>query len=658
MDEKRRQAYASLIEEFLNCPSGEEVQVLKGQAEFVDEGLVLACREVAEQLQEEGQEYRARFLRHIAQYLAESLDSSSDNFSTVDVAQTSNLKYFSFLMKVLQVTADSDKPKDLYPLLTQHQEKLDQQFLVTVKTWFRSEYDRDKPERNKSIGSVLHSFAVVIQQLPLGSRANNIEIAIACYEAVLEVFSREAFPEQWATIQNNLGNAYNKRIIGERAENIEIAIYCYWEALKFRTLEAFTEQWAKTQNNLGEAYRIRIRGDRAENIENAIACYREALKVYDPEAFSQNWAMTQNNLGNAYCDGIRGDRSENLELAIASYREALKAYSPEAFPQDWGMTYNNLAAAYSNRIRGERVENIEKAIPCYREALKVYTPEAFPEQWATTQNNLGNAYNYSIIGERAYNLEMAIACYREALKVFTREAFPEQWATIHNNLAAAYNYRIIGERAYNLEMAIASYREALKVRTPEAFPENWAVTQANLGGILIDRFEISHQEEDMERAIALYREVLDGYQQQSIKLDRPRIFYQLGKALSRRGSYPQAIQALEECRTLLEKKVDLSLLALAFFELARLYHSIHRLEKARLYYKDTLRLFRRLEDRESVADVAVALGNLELQIGRFEQAKERLEEVRNYYEAKDRQDRLEEIDRLLELLCKPTMAII
>ncbi|NER39108.1 MAG: SEL1-like repeat protein [Oscillatoria sp. SIO1A7] len=517
-------------------------------------------------------------------------------------------------MEVLKVTADSDNAKDLYPLLAQHVDKLNEQFLEIVITWFRSEYDRDRPETNQAIGSVLYKLAFDIQQLPLGSRANNIEIAIACYEAVLEVFSREAFPLDWAT----------------------------------------------TQNNLGTAYHYRIRGERAENLEIAIACYREALKVYTREAFLQDWATTQNNLGLAYSDRIIGERAENIEIAIACYREALKVYSPEAFPQDWAMIQNNLGNAYSNSsIRGERADNIEIAMACYREAVKVYSPEAFPQDWAMIQNNLGNAYsNSSIRGERADNIEVAIACYREALKLYKPEAFPQYWATTQNNLAAAYNYRIKGERADNIEIAIAYYYKALTVRTRDAFPEDWAVTQLYLGDTLIDRFEISHQKEDIERAIALYTEVLDGYEQPSLMLSRPRIFYKLGKALSRRGSYPQAIEALEQCRILLEKKVDLSLLALAFFELARLYHNIHRLEKARLYYKDTLRLFRRLEDRESVADVAVALGNLELQIGRFEQAKERLEEVRKYYEAKDRQDRLEEIDRLLELLCKPSMAII
>ena len=55
------------------------------------------------------------------------------------------------------------------------------------------------------------------------------------------------------------------------------------------TRDAFPEYWAQTQNNLGEAYRKRIRGDKAENIELAIASFTAALTVYTREAFPEQW---------------------------------------------------------------------------------------------------------------------------------------------------------------------------------------------------------------------------------------------------------------------------------------------------------------------------------------------------------------------------------
>ena len=43
--------------------------------------------------------------------------------------------------------------------------------------------------------------------------------AIACYEAALRVYTESDFPSDWATTQNNLGNAYSgasRRVTGAR----------------------------------------------------------------------------------------------------------------------------------------------------------------------------------------------------------------------------------------------------------------------------------------------------------------------------------------------------------------------------------------------------------------------------------------------------------
>ncbi|MEG4275274.1 MULTISPECIES: CHAT domain-containing protein, partial [unclassified Microcoleus] len=316
-----------------------------------------------------------------------------------------------------------------------------------------------------------------------GEKAQNIELAIASYTAALKVYTREAFPEKWATTQNNLANAYRDRIRGEKAQNIEEAIASYTAALTVRTREAFPQDWAMTQNNLANAYYFRIRGEKAQNIELAIASYTAALKVYTREAFAQSWAMTQNNLANAYSDRIRGEKAQNIEEAIASYTAALTVRTREPFPQDWAMTQNNLATAYSNRIRGEKAQNIEEAIASYTAALKVYTREAFPEYWAMTQNNLATAYHNRIRGEKAQNLELAMASYTAALTVRTRDAFPEYWAATQNNLGEAYRNRIRGEKAQNIELAKKCYHNALTIRTGEAFPQGHTETLSNLGNL-------------------------------------------------------------------------------------------------------------------------------------------------------------------------------
>ncbi|WP_139240498.1 CHAT domain-containing protein, partial [Geitlerinema sp. PCC 9228] len=119
--------------------------------------------------------------------------------------------------------------------------------------------------------------------------------------------------------QNNLANAYSDRIRGERAENLEQAIAAFEAALQVRTRSAFPQDWAMTQNNLANAYRYRIRGERAENLEQAIAAYQAALEIHQPDTFPADCRSTAYNLGNLYTEDRR------WEEASTSYRLALEA---------------------------------------------------------------------------------------------------------------------------------------------------------------------------------------------------------------------------------------------------------------------------------------------------------------------------------------------
>ncbi|NET68504.1 MAG: CHAT domain-containing protein [Moorea sp. SIO1G6] len=451
----------------------------------------------------------------------------------------------NFLLQVLQATAESNSDAQVvYPLLKANTDKLDDrlaELLRVVATTILAEAEADQAEY---LAAVIGNFSNLIQQFPLGDKASTMEIAITGYEVALTVFTREAFPINWASTQNNLGLAYRNRITGDKAQNLEDAIACYQSALSVFTREAFPIDWASTQNNLGLAYSNRITGDKAQNLENAIACYQLALEVSTREAFPINWAGTQNNLGNAYRNRITGDKAQNLEDAIACYQSALSVFTREAFPIDWASTQNNLGLAYSNRITGDKAQNLENAIACYQLALEVRTREAFPIDWAMTQNNLGNAYLERITDQKAQNLEDAIACYQLALEVRTREAFPIDWAMTQNNLGNAYSERITDQKAQNLEEAIACYQLALEVRTREAFPIDWAMTQNNLGSAYSERIT-GDKAQNLEDAIACYQLALEVRTREAFPIDWAMTQNNLGSAYSERITGDKA-QNLED----------------------------------------------------------------------------------------------------------------
>jgi len=356
MNEQRQEAYLNLIQSLLNCPSDEEPEILAANAELIDAGLVQMMLAWAEMASQQGNENVANWLQNLARELAQVLNLTPEEPHPSPVLGGEGIEeerfreYLQFLMEVLQATDESDgNPQVIYPLLAANTAKLDDIFAEILRRWMPETLAQAETETATSIAVDIGNFSNLIQQFPLGSKASNMEIAIAGYEVVGNIFTPTAFPQDWATTQNNLGTAYSHRILGDKAENLERAIASYNAALKIYTETAFPQDWAMTQNNLGTAYRNRIKGDKAENLERAIASYNAALKIYTETAFPQDWATTQNNLGNAYSHRIKGDKAENLERAIASYNAALKIYTETAFPQNHAETAFNLGLAYQDK---------------------------------------------------------------------------------------------------------------------------------------------------------------------------------------------------------------------------------------------------------------------------------------------------------------------
>ncbi|TRU61862.1 MAG: CHAT domain-containing protein, partial [Microcystis aeruginosa Ma_QC_C_20070823_S13] len=230
-------------------------------------------------------------------------------------------------------------------------------------------------------------------------------LAIVAYSLSLEVYTREAFPYEWARTQNNLGNAYNKRIRGKRADNLELAIVAYSLSLEVYTREAFPEYWAGSQNNLGITYRDRIRGERADNLELAIAAYNLSLEVYTPTAFPINCLRTGRNLGNT------ANLIEDWETAIKGYNlaieaseitllEALNPQRQQEILSDAMDVYHGIVQSYLNLNQKDRaLEYVERNKTRYLVQLltdrDIYPKGNIPQTIITELDRLRRA----IIGE-------------------------------------------------------------------------------------------------------------------------------------------------------------------------------------------------------------------------------------------------------------------
>ena len=538
MQEAEQQAYLELVQELLNCPQGQEQDLLATQPEMVNEKLVetlLAVAQMFEQRDGEAAETTVQWLQGFARDLAGQLGLELTNDRAEEQLQ--------FLLEVLQLVASSNgDSQSVYPLLRQNLALLDDGIIQVLNAWVTAKFAEVDRDTQQSIAAVIVEFGNLIWQFPLGNKAVNLELSITCYQAVQEVYTKADLPIEWAGTQNNLAIVYSDRIRDDRAENLELAITGYQAALTVRTQADLPMEWAATQNNLAFAYSNRIRGDRAENLESSIAGYQAALSVRTQADLPMEWAGTQNNLALAYSNRIRGDRAENLELAITGYQAALSVYTQADLPFEWAATQNNLANAYSNRIRGDRAENLELAITGYQAALTVRTQADLPLDWAMTQNNLALAYSDRSRDDRAENLELAITGYQAALTVRTQADLPLDWAMTQNNLALAYSDRSRGDRAENLELAIAGYQAALTVYTQADLPIEWAATQNNLANAYSDRSR-GDRAENLELAIAGYQAALAVNTPSNLPIECLETARNMGNLHFAKGNWQEAIDA-------------------------------------------------------------------------------------------------------------------
>jgi tetratricopeptide (TPR) repeat protein len=152
--------------------------------------------------------------------------------------------------------------------------------------------------------------------LPAKDGTTNLTSAIACYKAALRVYSEHESPQDWAAVQNNLGNVYLELVTGDREANLTNAIACYEAALRVYSEQHTPLDWARVERNLGNSWLELTAGDRAANLDKAIACYTAALRVYTEQEFPDYRAFVERHLQQAWLDldsqpGVKRDFPTN-----------------------------------------------------------------------------------------------------------------------------------------------------------------------------------------------------------------------------------------------------------------------------------------------------------------------------------------------------------
>jgi tetratricopeptide (TPR) repeat protein len=157
--------------------------------------------------------------------------------------------------------------------------------------------------------------------------------AAAAHRAALEVYTRDALPQQWAAAQSNLGAALVR--LGERQAGAEAmrsladAAAAHRAALEIRTRDALPQQWATTQKNLAivlESLGRRQGGDEgARRLGEALESRRQLLDAAEaPARADRNDIQAQRDLSAAsYRFGMVAEKLGKFDLARSTYERML-----------------------------------------------------------------------------------------------------------------------------------------------------------------------------------------------------------------------------------------------------------------------------------------------------------------------------------------------
>jgi tetratricopeptide (TPR) repeat protein len=302
----------------------------------------------------------------------------------------------------------------------------------------------------------LEEHELDVEQGKAYAESGRYEEAIACYKSALQFYTREAFSQEWAEIQQSLGQVYSERIQGDKAENIDEAIACFQAALEIYTRETFPEQWAMTQNSLGEAYSHKIKRANIENRERAIASYEAALQVYTRESSPQQWVKAQNNLGDAYMRRLWGDLTENTKLAIRSYEQALVAAREISDRSAEAHSLEKLGHGFSHFLRED-----QRAKDYYQQFLGISEEIGDRVGIGNALNCLGNVYS------SLEEFQQAIEYYQQSLAIFEEIDDRSGISDSLYNLSRAYDSLGESQRAKDYEQLYLAISDGISDRAGE-----------------------------------------------------------------------------------------------------------------------------------------------------------------------------------------------
>jgi CHAT domain-containing protein/tetratricopeptide (TPR) repeat protein len=517
MDEQRVQAYLSLIQELLECPSGEEPQILNGHLELVDEGFVQVCELVAAQLQEEGRDNQAGFLQEVAQEVAAFLQHGETGKNQQQALE-------NFWLQLVKTERESGGDTAAVHQVMRQNMRLVVPALGDVISELMPGLLARNPGQEEEVAVLVEDTCTSIQQFPGGGYAEALEIAIRGYGVVLELGGYP--PEKRVPTLTNLGAAHcTQAQMGiDPTVNLASAIAVYNEAVGVGRELGLEKDLSATLTNLGIAQvtQAQMGIDPAANLERAITAYDEAAGILQELGLDEDLSLALTNLGAThYTQANLGIHpANNLKGAITAYHKAIAIQQKLGLEKALSATLINVGVTW--QIQAEMginpTDNLCRAIDAYYKAITIQRKLELEKDLSATLTNLGLARRTQAnLGIKPKNnLESAITAYDEATRIRKKLGLEKDLSQTLTNLGNARltQANLSISPTANLERAITAYDEAAEIRRRLGLARDLAGTLNNFGFAYQTQSRLAgnsftQTQQALENAYRSFQEALD-----------------------------------------------------------------------------------------------------------------------------------------------------
>ena len=135
----------------------------------------------------------------------------------------------------------------------------------------------------------------------------------------------------------------------------------------------------------------------------------------------------------------------------------------------------------------------------------------------------------------------------------------------------------------------------------------------------------------------------------TVEITLANVVKELAKHYIEQGRWYDALHLFEETLAIYRQSDDLDGRADTIYQIARTHHLIGNLDKARIHYRDALRLYEHIQNQTGVAACKTGLGRLMIQMGFLDDAICELESAKQIYQQLGAESRIAEIEQVLQI---------